>query len=78
MTQGVSSSQQTAHDFVDDFDYDYFQREPYCKTTGGSGGGLSDYGGSNTYLKPNSFSEPKPFPQYVPSSFVAVVGWRPP
>ncbi|XP_021964723.1 uncharacterized protein LOC110859989 [Folsomia candida] len=29
------------YDFIDDFDYDYFQREPFCKTTaGGQQGGF--------------------------------------
>jgi hypothetical protein len=41
-----SDHQQQQHmqrqDFLDDFDYDFFQREPYCKT---SSGGLDTFGG---------------------------------
>lgn len=54
----TSSSVPTHHDFVDDFDYDFFQREPYCKTSGG--GAASAYGGTSTFL---SISKEK-FPSF--------------
>ena len=32
------------YDFVDDYDYDFFQREPHCKTTSSIG---NHFGGKN-------------------------------
>jgi len=36
----------TKYDFVEDYDYDYFQREPHCKTTSSIG---ANFGGESHY-----------------------------